>query len=160
MNNTQVLTSETVVQEARKWIGTRFHHQGRTKSSDLSKGACDCLGLLIGIAKSLQLKARDGRLLEQFDEKEYGHYPEGIKLIKELNNALFLIDNKNISFGDVLLMKMENTPQHVALVCDYTAGGYGIIHAYAAMRKVVEHRLDEQWERRVVAAYRLPQLMF
>ena len=38
-------TVDDVVKEARTWIGTPFVHQGRTKGL-----ACDCLGLMIGVA--------------------------------------------------------------------------------------------------------------
>ena len=38
---------QTMIDEARKWIGTPFVHQGRTKGQ-----ACDCLGLVIAVAKA------------------------------------------------------------------------------------------------------------
>ena len=38
---------QTMIDEAREWIGTPFVHQGRTKGQ-----ACDCLGLVIAVAKA------------------------------------------------------------------------------------------------------------
>lgn len=149
---------QDVVEEARGWIGTRFHHQGRRKASGSDRGGCDCLGLLVGVAQALQLCARDGRPLARFDERDYGHIPDGMRFMCVLNNVLEKIDKEHISAGDVVLMRLEQAPQHVAIVSDYVAGGLGIIHALASVRKVVEHRLDVQWLERIVAAYRLPQL--
>ena len=37
-----------VVCEARTWLGTPFHHQARAKGE-----ACDCAGLVIGVARAL-----------------------------------------------------------------------------------------------------------
>jgi hypothetical protein len=41
------------------------------------------------------------------------------------------------------------------VVGDYVHGGLSLIHAYngAGVNKVVEHRLDESWRRRIVAAW-------
>ena len=43
--------SNTIVTQARTWIGTPFHHQARLKG----KG-CDCLGLIVGVVDELGLK--------------------------------------------------------------------------------------------------------
>jgi len=51
--------------------------------------------------------------------------------------------------GDVYLMKFDKEPQHLAIVSHY-----GIIHAYAEVKKVVEHGLDDVWKSRIVAAFR------
>lgn len=52
--------------------------------------------------------------------------------------------------GDVLLMRFNGDPQHLAI---YT-GEDTVVHAYAAVRKVCEHRLDAEWRGRVVRIYR------
>lgn len=54
--------------------------------------------------------------------------------------------------GDILLMRFAGEPQHIAL---YT--GATLIHSYASIRRVVEHRLDIKWARRIVQAYRIKE---
>lgn len=58
--------------------------------------------------------------------------------------------------GSVVLMRFTAEPQHMGLLGDYLGGGFSFIHSYALMRKVVEHRLDEVWNSRIVACYDFP----
>lgn len=150
-----ILSAAEVVKAARSWIGTPFCHQGRHKAVAERAGACDCLGVLVGVAEELELRSVDGDLLAQFDVRDYGHIPDGARLQHMLDALLRPVRVEDISAGDVLLMRFERLPQHLAIVSDHTQGGLGIIHALAAMRKVVEHRLDAQWHRRIVRAYRV-----
>ena len=55
------------------------------------------------------------------------------------------------TLADIYFMAWGREPQHVALITDK-----GIIHSYSGVGKVVEHALDEDWKRRIVAAYRYP----
>lgn len=152
-----VLTPAEVVRAARGWIGTRFHHQGRVKASVGQRGGCDCLGLLVGVARELQLPARGNQgLLADFDERDYGHLPDGGHLQAVLTRVLRPIAVEAMRAGDVLLLRFEQEPQHLAIVSDYPrGGGLGLIHALAANRRVVEHRLDALWRGRIVAVYRV-----
>lgn len=151
-----VLSPADVVEAARGWVGTRFHHQGRLKASEGRKGGCDCLGLLVGVARELRLPASGGGMLADFDERDYGHMPDGRKLKATLDLLLEPIAPQDAGEGDVLLLRIEGVPQHLAIVCGYPYGGLGMIHALAANRRVVEHRLDEAWRGRIAAAYRIP----
>jgi uncharacterized protein YijF (DUF1287 family) len=60
--------------------------------------------------------------------------------------------------GDVVWMRFEKEPQHLGIVGDYVHGGLSLIHAYngAGVNRVVEHRLDDTWRARIVAAWRYP----
>lgn len=157
MTEKAILTPAEVVRAARGWIGTRFHHQGRVKPSTGQRGGCDCLGLLVGVAQELQLPARDGQgLLTDFDERDYGHLPDGGHLRAVLTRVLRPVAVETMRAGDVLLLRFEQEPQHLAIVSDYPrGGGFGLIHALAANRRVVEHRLDALWRGRIVAVYRV-----
>lgn len=150
-----ILSAAEVVRVARGWIGTRFCHQGRHKASGGRAGGCDCLGVLVGVASELDLRSVDGAPLARFDVRDYGHIPDGERLRYTLDALLQPVPVDNITAGDVLLMRFERSPQHVAIVSDHAQGGLGVIHALAAMRKVVEHRLDAQWRSRIVCAYRV-----
>ncbi len=140
--------NKNIVACARGWIGTRFHHQGRLKKSDKHKGGVDCLGLLIGVADELNLP------FTKHDEFNYSHYPDTQRLRDNLANAMQEIPKENIEIGDVLLLSIDDNPQHLAIVSEI-AGEFSIIHAYAPARGVVEHVLDSWWQERVVAVFRV-----
>lgn len=134
--NEMRMTANTIIAAASAYLGTRWHHQGR------SAAGVDCIGLMV-------LTARDcGMVID--DETGYSRQPDGRQLQAALDKYLQRIDAPEP--GAVLLMRFERDPQHVALMAD----GGDIIHAYAGARKVVRHRLDEIWARRIVAAYRFP----
>lgn len=146
-------TSNDILTEARSWIGTRFHHQGRVKKTAAHSGGCDCLGLVVGVASALQLRAKNGGFITNSDRFDYGRAPDGATLQTSLEACLFAVPLVEIQPADVLLLRFEKEPQHVGLMGEGT-----LIHCYAAARKVVEHRLDALWHNRIVAAYRFPQL--
>ncbi len=137
------MTGADIVAEARGWLGTRFHHQGRVNGVGV-----DCAGLVVGVAAALGLPVRD--------RSDYSRQPDGQMLELTCDEQLERIPVEQIQPGDVLLMRFALEPQHLAIVGDYEFGGLSIIHAYAQMRRVVESRLDDVWLSRIVAAYRLP----
>ncbi len=142
-----------IVVEARSWIGTSFHHQGRVKKNATSKGGCDCIGLIIGVTSALGIKCK-GYSLAQLDNKNYSKHPDGVSLKAALDEYLTPIPVNSIQPGDVLLIRFNKEPQHVAFVGDY-GGGLSLIHCYIQARGVVEHVLDDYWMERVVGAYSL-----
>jgi len=159
-------TRTEIIEEARSWIGTSFHHQGRTKkkylpSGGFTGGGCDCIGLLVGVAKALDIKSAKypDKSLYEFDRKNYSRTPDGESLQDVFDDVLTRIDINDIRPADVVLLKFEKDPQHVAIFTDYKISdddyALGIIHSYASARKVVEHRFDKLWQDRIVAAYRI-----
>ena len=137
-----------IVNTAKSWIGTRFHHQGRLKKTDNHKGGVDCLGLLIGVAQELNLP------FYEYDETNYSHYPDTQKLRENLAKYLQEPHKNNIEIGDILLLSIDGNPQHLAIVSEIN-GAKSIIHAYAPAHAVVEHILDNWWQERVVAVFRI-----
>ncbi len=135
-NTVQALTPQRIISAASAYLGTRWHHQGR------STAGVDCIGLLVLTARDLGLTV--------LDETGYSRQPDGRQLQAALEKHLQPIAEPEP--GAVLLMRFEREPQHVALMAD----GGDIIHAYAMARKVVRHRLDAIWSRRIVAVYRFP----
>lgn len=154
MNSVQ----QTIIREARTWIGTPFRHQGRVKINNESRGGCDCLGLVMGIASSLKLKSRATNpppLISNYDIVNYPKIPNASLLIDSLSLHLYEIDLSTIEPADVVVIKFDNNPQHLALIADYpTPPNLGLIHCYLEARKVVEHILDTDWQNKLVKAYR------
>jgi NlpC/P60 family putative phage cell wall peptidase len=124
-----------ILAEAKTWLGTPFKHQGRVKGRGV-----DCVGIVIGIAHHFNLT--------DFDYVEYSHLPDGVTMRKLLDENLQPILIDQAQPGDVYLMRFEYQPQHVSIVTEY-----GMIHAYAQVRRCVEHRIDDIWRSRIVAAY-------
>lgn len=143
-----------IAQAARGWVGTRFAHQGRVKKSANSRGGCDCIGLIIGVAGELGISCK-GRKLADFDSLSYSRNPDGFSLKTALDEYLTPIKIAEAAVGDVLLLRINKDPQHVAFIGSYEGGGLSLIHSYIQARGVVEHTFDEYWQERVVGAYRL-----
>jgi cell wall-associated NlpC family hydrolase len=138
-----------IVMAARSYIGVRFAHQGRSKTTGV-----DCLGLLLCAAQDAGLLLKQ-RTMHEYDRADYGTFPDAQMLRTQLEAVLLKTDT--IQVGDVLLLNIDGRPQHLALVSDYPqAGAFGMIHAYAPLRKVVEHRLDDVWLKAVEQVFRIP----
>ena len=145
-------TREQVVAEARSWLGTPFHHQGRLKGVGV-----DCAGLIYCVQHELGLICHE-HFIQRDDVAPYlgyGHVPVAGKLQKACAQFLEVIKIGEALPGDVLLFRFEAQPTHLAFVGDYHEGRLSIIHAYSLSRKVIEARLDDAWCARIVSAYRL-----
>lgn len=121
-----------VVQEARNWLGTPYHHQARLKGVGV-----DCVGLVIGICREIGLMASD------FDVPVYARQPDGLTLLREANMHLAYLPDGQASMqpGDVVVVRFAGHPQHVGLIADYVHGGLSIIHAASNAGRVIETRL-------------------
>lgn len=135
---------DKVLQAATECIGTPFIHQGRVIGRGL-----DCVGLLAHIFESLELPYAD--------EKGYPRSPYDGKLESNLDSqqSLRRIDRKDAQAGDVLVMRMKTSPQHIAIHAGEISGHTYIIHASSEHGFVVHHRLDNVWRTRIMRAYRI-----
>ncbi len=140
--------AEDIVVQARTWLRTPFHHQARLKG----KG-CDCLGLIVGVVDELGLKDSTGMKLAAYDEVTYSKEPDGAYLIQKLTGILTEVPIADARAGDLALFKVRENPQHLAILTDYE-GTLGRIHCYAQARRVVEHRLDDDWKSRLLKVFR------
>lgn len=129
-------------------IGTPFRHRGRTKSG------VDCIGLL---AVTL---AEMGEII--IDKKVYGREPRNDKLKesvdanlgKPIYDRITLKSKKDLEMADIVLMRFNQEPHHIAVV-NKVGEKYTLIHAYGAAEKVVEHGLDADWYDKITHVYRL-----
>ena len=142
MSHSHLSHALAIVQEARSWLGTPFHHQGRCKGVGV-----DCAGLVIAVAKALGLS--------DFDTQDYTPVPDGQRLECLCHTHLQHLPLEQLAPGDVLLFRFDQQPQHLAIAADHLQSGLSLIHAYLPARKVVEVRLDARWRQRLVAAFRM-----
>jgi cell wall-associated NlpC family hydrolase len=133
-----MVTRKDIVDKAREFIETPFHHQGRLKHIGI-----DCVGLIYCVAKELGIKIHD--------KTDYGRAPRPDVLLTEIRKSLDEISIEEANIGDIFIfwIKRKSWPQHVAIISDY-----GMIHAYADIKKVVEHVIDEKWTDKIKAAFR------
>ncbi|OUR76600.1 hypothetical protein A9Q83_13585 [Alphaproteobacteria bacterium 46_93_T64] len=118
----------TIVAEARRWIGVRWRHQGRS----YHKGV-DCIGLCLKVAEELD-----------FEIPEISDYPRrqnGSVLTKSMGTLLRPISLKNWQQGDIALFREGGFPIHTGFL-SLKGGQRMVIHAHARRRKVVEEALD------------------
>jgi cell wall-associated NlpC family hydrolase len=160
-----MINGKDIVSQARTWLGTCYHHQGRLKKSKTCKGGVDCIGLIIGVAKELGLTGANGKLLAEFDETGYSPYPDGVSLQRFLDLHFNKISANQqpikhadiIKQGDILLFKLFTHPQHVGIAINFQGGdirSIGVIHCYSASGQVVEHHLSIAWQKMLVGVYR------
>lgn len=129
------MTRDEIVAAARSYLGTRYHHQGRNRAG------IDCAGLIVCVARDLGV--------EVGDVAGYARTPDGDSLRRAVEGQAVRVATAQP--GDILLMRFDGDPQHLAIMTDY-----GMIHSYAQARRVVEHRVDAEWAKRIVAAYQFP----
>lgn len=135
-----MITRAAIVAEARTWLDTPFKHQGRVKGR-----ACDCVGVVVGTAQALGLMVED--------EKGYSITPSGTLLMDVVGRQGVRVPVTEALPGDVYVMRFEREPQHLAFATDV-----GVLHAYSAVGRCVEHAIDDKWRRRILAVYRFKEL--
>jgi len=140
------ITRMDAIAEARTWLRTPFKHQGCLKGV-----ACDCIGLAKGVGLALHLVDYDPATPEAKAYANYSMMPDSRRMREALGKWLVPIQVPEATLADILFMAWGREPQHVALITDK-----GIIHSYSGVGEVVEHSLDERWQRRIAAAYRYP----
>lgn len=135
-----------VVRAARSYIGTPFHHQGR------SRVGMDCAGLVICVARDLGIVPKD------FDVPAYPRRADGSTMIALCVENMESIALDDMLPGDVIVVAVRRDPQHMGFVGDYRYGGFSIIHA-ASRRdgkgEVVETRLMFARNQQYRAAFRI-----
>lgn len=139
------MNANDIIAIARAEVGTPFRHQGRQSGKSL-----DCAGLIIMVAKDIGA--------EYLDFTGYSRHPSDGLLESALDSqpALVRVPLADIQAGDVLLMKFNSDPQHLALFAGHSPvyQAEGIIHAWLQARKVCEHVLTDEWRSRIVRVYR------
>ena len=130
------MTKQQIVNTAREWLETPYHHQARA----IGVGV-DCIGLVLGVLRELGVYT--------FDFTDYDRTPDSTVLLSLLEAHCTPTDSPEP--GDIHLFRIKRNPQHVGIVSDI-----GLIHAYQGVGKVVEHTLDEFWQHRIIKSFILP----
>lgn len=139
------MRKQDFIEALRSELGTPWKHQGR-----LSGVALDCAGLVVVSARACGMEVPD-RL-------DYERRPDTAVLMGVIEDSgLYLTPVNALQEGDLLVMKYDRNPQHLAVVTRIEQGRPPkIIHASAASRKTVEHYLTDDWRAILVHAWRFP----
>ena len=130
---------QDIIDAAREFIGTPWHHQGRLKGVGV-----DCVGLISLVSKQLSIPIND--------YTTYSRYPIGDRLLGELEaGGLSRVEEPHVGSVLVFWLERPSKPQHTAFLTDK-----GILHAWYTARKVVEHSLTEWWTEHVHSYWDLP----
>ena len=140
--------ADSVVQEAREWIGTPYMHQASTKGV-----GSDCLGLLRGVWRHLYGAEPEAIPHYTADWSE----PQGDEALwRAALRHLMAKDLHDAGNGDVLLFRMRHggVAKHLGLQ-SMTGPSPRFIHAFGS-HAVLESPLSAPWRRRIVARFRFP----
>ena len=138
------LTRDAIQAEARRWLGTLFRHQGR------SADGIDCVGLLVMIARTLDLP--------HDDVTGYTRRAKGMGFLEHFHAHLTEIAPAAIAPGDVLVFVEALAPCHTGIL----SGRLGVphlIHAHGLRGRVIEEPYLGEWPGKLRFAFRFPQLI-
>lgn len=133
----------SIVFEARTWIDTPFHHQGRVKGAGV-----DCAGVPIGVAQACGLSWTD--------RAGYSRVPRGGVFETAVRSTLIRIALAEVLPADLMIFAWRSEPQHIAIVSQIDP--LRIIHAWQDAGRCVENDLDTTWRGRLRGCYRWPEL--
>lgn len=134
-------TNSAIVAEARKWLGTPFHHEARV----LGHGV-DCIGLVLAVANAFNMDVPN--------QTGYARTPEEARLLEGLDIYTHRINACDSQPGDIVVIPVEKKLRHLAILTDI-----GIIHAFEPAGMVVEHSINEKWRRMFRRFYRFPEVV-
>jgi NlpC/P60 family putative phage cell wall peptidase len=140
-----MIPRQSILVEAREWIGTPYRHQASTKGA-----GCDCLGLVRGVWRALI--GEEPELAPPYTP-DWAERQGAEALLKAARRHLAEIAIEAARPGDVLLFRMDaRSPVKHAAILDEEER---LIHAYWG-RAVVRSRFAPWWRARLAAAFAFP----
>ncbi|AIF51998.1 NlpC/P60 family protein [Pelosinus sp. UFO1] len=142
------MNRDEIIKTARSWIGTKWQHQQSLKGV-----ACDCIGFVRGIYKEITGIS----IADNVDYPQTAfYYCREEKMYPEIQKHLKEISVREVKPGDILTFAMkEKFPDHHLGIVSYD--GF-FIHACGdfGIGKVIETRMDENWQKRIRHAFQFP----
>ena len=131
-----VIKKQAIVDKAREYLGTPFHHQGRLKGVGI-----DCAGLCACVGRELGFPIKDHTI--------YARLPDPMALLRTVRANCRQIVSGAAEPGDLLVfwIKHPDRPQHLAIKT-----AKGMIHTHAGVGRVVETSIDAFWRKRLYGA--------
>lgn len=139
----------TLAHAARRYLNTPFRHRGRTPRG------LDCAGLAWIAYQDCGHELPDFRLYSR-EPNENGDLVAHITAALGEPVAIAPVRTDDLQAGDVIVMRFEVEPHHVAIVGDYPLGGFSMIHADGHSGRVLEHRMAADHLDRITHVFRRP----
>jgi hypothetical protein len=133
------VTSDAVIAEARRWLGTPWRHQGRTRAG------VDCAGLVVMVARTLGLA--------DYDAAGYSRRASGFDFVRHFQAAMESVRVAEAMPGDVLVFADGAYPCHCGFLSLWQDHPH-LIHAHVSRRQVVEEPYIGEWPGSVRFAFR------
>lgn len=136
-----MIAPQQVCDAARSWVGTKYRHQGRSRTG------VDCGGFIEVILRELGLLPPD-----YVPPRAYKRNPSA-QLLATMSN--YFTQTQNVEPGLLVLMMwpMEKDPSHVGFCCGDT-----LIHSFR--KKVIEHGYRGIWVRDTHSRWRIPGVRY
>jgi len=138
-------TRDDVVAEARRWIGTPYHHQASVRGI-----GTDCLGLVRGVWRTLHDAEAEAVPAYAHD---WAEATGDEAMLAAARRHLIERDSAVVAAGDVLIFRYRThaVAKHVGIL----SGANSMIHAIER-RAVAEVPLGTWWRRHLAAAFSFP----
>ena len=138
------MKSDKIIKVAEEWIGTPFHPQGRQKYV-----GCDCIGLILGIAKEIGAVSLTNQPWNQCDVHAYDSMTDSQLLIQLVPKYFpeIIIPHP----GDILLIQITPTQYHLSI----QSHNNRIIHACSSLNRVISHKIIPNWKVLKAFSYKL-----
>lgn len=138
-------TRDDIVAEARRWIGTPYHHQASLRGT-----GTDCLGLVRGVWRALH-----GAEVEAVPAyaRDWAEATGAETMLAAARRHLIERNTAVAAAGDVLIFRYR--PHTVAKHVGILSGPTSMIHAIEG-RAVAEVPLGTWWRRHLAAAFSFP----
>lgn len=130
---------------AHTWIGVPWKRTG------VRRDGVNCLGLLVGVARECSF---DTNIEQKEQQANFAAPPTRGVMIRKAKEDLEMILVKDAVPGDLLILRINGQPQHIAIITDLKPLQF--IHA-DTMRKVVrKSTVETGWH--PVAAFKIREL--
>lgn len=140
-----MLTRDDIVDAARGWVGTPYHHQASVRGV-----GCDCLGFVRGVyAEIMGFEAEDAPPYT----RDWAEASGVETLLDAAGRHLTVIDKSQAAAGDVIVFRI--LPGMMAKHCGILTGPNSMIHAQDGC-VVCEVALGASWWRRAAGVFRFP----
>ena len=134
-----------IVEEARSWIGTRYHDQACVK-----KAGADCIGVVRGIY--YHFYGDPGVAIPPYNPMWFD-FNKNEMMMKLAGTHLKKIEIEDATVGDVLIFRMR--PTMAAKHCGIITEDNRMIHSLFR-RSVEEVTIGPFYKNRIVGAYQFP----
>lgn len=143
---TEMTTGARIVEIARGWIGTPYHHQASCKGI-----GADCLGLVRGVYRDVM--GRDADVTANYT-RDWAEASGVETMLAGARSHLYQIDVREMQPGDVIVFRLRQgfVAKHAAIVTTPDT----MIHAMEGCA-VSEVALSPWWRRHIAGAFRFPK---